>query len=60
MRRYIIKSDRIESITLNAKSIRHGRIRLLVPVICAVVAMGLCFINTLASMILFTLLIILI
>ncbi len=57
-RNYIIKSDRIESITLTAKSTRHANIRLLVPVICAVLAMGLCFINTLASMLLFTLLIV--
>ena len=58
MRSYIIKSDRIETIPLSAKSIRHANIRLLVPVICAVFAMGLCFVNTIASMVLFTLLII--
>lgn len=57
MRSYILKSDRIENMEVTSKSIRHSNIRLFVPVICAAIAMGLCFVNTLASMIVFTVLI---
>ena len=58
MRRYIIHSDRIESVELSTKSNRHAIIRLFIPVICAALAMGLSFVNTLLSVSLFTFLII--
>lgn len=58
MKKYIVKSNRTDDLQINAKSLRHSNIRLLVPVICAVLAIVFCFINTHASMILFTLLII--
>lgn len=58
MKTYILKSNQKEDLHLTAKSIRHANIRLLVPVFCAVIAIGVCFINTVASLVLFTTLII--
>jgi len=57
MRSYIVKSDRIDNLEITIKSNRHANIRLLVPVICALIAIGVGFINTEISMGLFTLLI---
>ncbi len=58
MRRYIVKSDHIESVDLSSKSIRHANIRLWIPVAVAVVAVAISFISPLLSVSLFTLLII--
>lgn len=57
MKNYILKFNIKEDLQMTAKSIRHANIRLLVPVYCAFIAIGVCFINTKVSMILFTLLI---
>jgi uncharacterized membrane protein len=53
----IVKFNLKEDLHLTAKSERHSKIRLMVPVYCAFIAIGVCFINTKLSMILFTLLI---
>ncbi len=57
MKQYIAKSNLQDEIQLTPKSIRHSNIRLLVPVFCSIIAIGLCFINTNIPMIIFTLLI---
>ncbi len=57
MKIYIYRSNLNETVQVTAKSIRHSNIRLLVPVICSVISMGLSFISTTLSMLVFTLLI---
>jgi uncharacterized membrane protein len=57
MKNYISKFNLKEDLQMTAKSIRHTNIRLLVPVYCACIAIGVCFINTRVSMVLFTILI---
>ena len=58
LNKYIQHSNHHDDMQLTAKSIRHANIRLLVPVFCSILAIGICFINTTLSLILFTLLII--
>lgn len=58
MRRYIEKSALTEEAAENRKSHRHANIRILTPVVCAVLAMSLSFADTTLSVLLFTLLII--
>lgn len=57
MKIYIYRSNLNETVQVTPKSIRHSNIRLLVPVICSVISMGLSFISTTLSMLVFTLLI---
>ncbi len=57
MRKFILKVHLKDDIQLTTKSKRHANIRLLVPVFCAVLAIAICFMNTYASMLVFTLLI---
>ncbi len=54
MRNYVLRSDRIENTEITVISVRHGTIRILVPVICAVAAMIVSFYNVQAALILFT------
>jgi uncharacterized membrane protein len=57
MKNYILKFNLKEDLQMTAKSIRHANIRLLVPVYCSFIAIGVCFISTKVSIVLFTLLI---
>lgn len=57
LKRHILKYNIHEDIKPTRKSIRHSNIRLLVPVICSIISIGLSFINTNLSMAVFTLLI---
>ena len=57
LKKHIQKFNLHEDATLTAKSVRHSNIRLLVPVICAIISIGLSFINTNLSMSVFTALI---
>ncbi len=58
MKIYIQHFNHHDDLQLTAKSIRHSNIRLLVPVFCAAIAVGLCFLNTTLCLIIFTVLII--
>ncbi len=58
MKGHIHKSNHLEEKQPTAKSRRHANIRLLVPVFCSVIAINVCFISTMTSMILFTVLIV--
>lgn len=55
MRRYVIASPTIRNAELDHTRLRHGTVRLLFPVITAVVAIVISFINTDLSLFLFTL-----
>ena len=57
MKKYIIKYNFDDDIKMTPKSLRHSNIRLLVPVFCSIISIGLSFINTNISMVVFTLLI---
>lgn len=57
LKQHIVKYNIHEDIKLTSKSVRHSNIRLLVPVICSIIAIGLSFISTNLSMAVFTLLI---
>lgn len=54
MKKHILKYNLHEDIKMTAKSIRHSNIRLLVPVICSIISIGLSFISTNLSMSVFT------
>ena len=58
LKKHIFTANRHEDVQPTPKSIRHSNIRLMVPVFCSIIGIGLCFINTNISMIVFTLLII--
>lgn len=55
MRNYVIRSDRIQNSEITPLSIRHGTIRILVPVVCALAAMVVSFYNVQTALIFFTL-----
>jgi uncharacterized membrane protein len=58
LKKHISRSNHNEDVQVSERSLRHANIRLMVPVFCAVIAIGLCFLSTKVSMVLFTLLII--
>ena len=43
MKKYIMKSNHLDASLLTSKSIRHANIRLLIPVICSLLAILICF-----------------
>lgn len=55
MRNYVLYSDRIQNNEVTPLSVRHGTIRILVPVVCAIVAMVVSFVSVQVGLILFTL-----
>ncbi|HEV7702363.1 MAG TPA: TMEM175 family protein [Candidatus Paceibacterota bacterium] len=55
MRSYVFNSEHIKNIEVSREEIRHGTIRIFVPVIFAVLAIGLAFLNKNLSLGLFTL-----
>lgn len=55
MRRYVIYSDTIKNPEIPAREIKGSTVRTLVPVVCALVAIPLSFIDTTFSIALFTL-----
>jgi uncharacterized membrane protein len=57
MKKHIAKYNFQDEIQMTPKSIRHSNIRLLVPVFCSIISIGLSFISTNISMVVFTLLI---
>jgi uncharacterized membrane protein len=57
LKHHIAKYNIHDDIKLTAKSVRHSNIRLLVPVICSLISIGLSFISTNLSMAVFTVLI---
>ena len=57
LKKHIQKFNLHEDTKLTTKSVRHSNIRLLVPVICSIISIGLSFISTNLSMSVFTVLI---
>ena len=55
MRQYVISSPTIRNSEIDHTLLRHGTIRLLFPVISAVVAIAISFVNTEFSLFIFTL-----
>lgn len=54
MRNYIINSKNIKNVTFTPRDMRHSTIRIMVPVICAGLAMILSFSDITAALLLFT------
>ncbi|MCC6290786.1 DUF1211 domain-containing protein [Candidatus Nomurabacteria bacterium] len=54
MRDYIIKSEKIENRHISDRDYRHSTIRLVVPIICSVVAILISFYDTTLSLALYT------
>lgn len=54
MRNYIINSKNIKNVTFTSRDMRHSTIRIMVPVICAALAMLLSFADITAALVLFT------
>lgn len=57
IKRHIQIHNLNDDVQLTPKSIRHSNIRLVVPVICSVISIGLSFVSTNISMLVFTFLI---